>query len=105
VVLPQKLFEDKVLCDNYEQRYGLFFHTRLQEVSPVPACEDVGSVCFDERCVYLHSIGLRVCNYYASELTSICSPSRPNFVAEQRVRAFLEFHLFLFFFCGYVCFF
>jgi hypothetical protein len=78
VVLPQKLFEEKVLRDNYEQRYGLFLHTRRQEVSPVPACEDVGSVCFDKRCVlsiFAHLIGLRVCNSSASELTSICSPS------------------------------
>jgi hypothetical protein len=50
MVLPQKLFEEKVLHNNYEQRYGLF-HTRLQEVSPVPACEDVGSFCFDKRCL------------------------------------------------------
>jgi hypothetical protein len=85
VVLPQKLFEDKVLCDNYEQRYGLFFPTQPQDVSPVPACEDVGSVCFDKRCVlsiFAHSIGLRVWR-----------------------RAYLDFDLILFFFCGYVCFF
>ncbi len=82
VVLPQKLFEDKVLRDNYEQRYELFFHTQRPDVSPVPACEDVGSVCFDKRCVlsiFAHSIGLLVCNSSASELTSICSPS-PSFL-------------------------
>jgi hypothetical protein len=51
VVLPQKHIDEKVLRDNYEQRYGLFFPTQPQAVSPVPACEDVGSVCFDKRCV------------------------------------------------------